>query len=234
MLFGEEFASGTTGVDVVGDDGVPFVVLWPKPMDQECIVRLAGWARLAVDVDGASHLPVVGHLQDEETTGSERTTTAADDIAEFRFGLTVVNRPGERADNVVGVSVGNLLHPLNPEALVGKTFCRTVDHALGRIETAPVNAGRTGRFEKHTGPAADIEKLAVVGCDAERFGDDKRVVVVVVAGWRVQVVAMRELVEELIHGFNSRQRCGRGSRWHCGKRLDGPLRGGGRVGAGGA
>ena len=138
MLFGEEFASRTTSVDVVGDDSVPFVVLWPKPMDEKCVVRLAEWARLAVDVDGASHLPVVGHLQDEETAGPEGTATAADDIAEFRFGLTVVNRPGERTDNVVGVLVGNLLHPLNPEALVGKTLCRTVDHALGRIETVPV------------------------------------------------------------------------------------------------
>ena len=210
MLFGEEFASGTTGVDVVGDDGVPFVVLWPKPMDQECVVWLAGWARLAVDVDGPGHLPVVRHLQDEETAGSERTTTAADDIVEFRFGLAIVNRPGERTDNVVGVSVGNLLHPLNSEPLVGKTFCRTVDHALGRIEPVPVNASRTGRFEKYTGSAADIQKPAVVGCDAERFGDDKRVVMVVVAVWRVQVVAVRELVEELIHGFSSRLRCGRG------------------------
>ena len=210
MLFGEEFASGTTSVDVVGDDGVPVVVLWPKPMDQECVVRLTGWTRLAVDVDRPGHLPVVRHLQDEETAGSECTTTAADDIVEFRFGLTVVNRPGERTDNVVGVSVGNLLHPLNPEPLVGKTFFRTVDHAPGLIESVPVNASRTGGFEKYTGPAADIQKPAVVGCEAKRFGDDERVVVVVVAGWRVQVVAMRELVEELIHRFSSRLRCGRG------------------------
>ena len=189
MLFAEEFTSGTTGVDVVGDDGVPVVVLWLKPMDQECVVRLAGWACLAVDVDRPAHLPIVGHLQDEETPRSERTMTAADDIAEFRCGLTVVNRPGERTHNIVGLSVGNLLHPLNTEALVGKTFCRTLDHAPGRIETVPINASRTGRFEKYTGPAADIQKPAVVGCDAERFGDDKRVVVLVVGGWRVQVIA---------------------------------------------
>ena len=234
MLFAKELTGGTTGVDVVGDDGVRFVMLWPKPMDEECVVRLAGWARFAVDVDGTGHLPVVRHLQDKETAGSERTTTAADDIVEFRFGLTVVNRPGEHTDNVESVSVGDLLHPLNPEPLVGKTSSRTVDHALGRIETVAVNASRTGRFEKDTGPAADIEKPALVGCDAERFGDNERVVVAVVAGWRVQVVAMRKLVEELIHGFSSRLRRGRDSRWHCGKRLDGPLRGGRRVGAGGA
>ena len=98
----------------------------------------------------------------------------------------------------------------------------------------PVNTGRTGRFEKDTGPAADIEKPAVAGCDAERFGDDQRVVVLVVTGWRVQVVAMRELVEELIHGFGSRLRRRRDSRWHCRKPLHGPFRDGGRVGTDGA
>ena len=233
MLFGEEFASGTTGVDVVGDDGVPFVVLWPKPMDEKCVVRLAGGARFAVDVDGPGHLPVVSHLQDEETAGSERTTTAADNIAEYLL-RTHSSESSRRAHRQRRRRLGRQ-SPASVEpggARMERRFVATVDHALGRIETVPVNAGRTGRFEKHTGPAANIQKLAVVGCDAERFGDDKRVVVVVVAGWRVQVVAMRELVEELIHGFNSRLRCGRDSRWHCGKRLDGPLRGGGRVGTG--
>ena len=164
-------------------------------MDQKRVVRLPGGAWFPVNLDGPGHLPIVCHLQDKETTGAQRTTAASDNIVEFRFGLAVVDRPGERTDDIVSVLVGDFLHPFNPEPFAGETISRAVNHWLGGIETVPVDTGRASRFEKDPGPASDIEKPAVRGFDAKRFGDYERVVVPVVAGWGVQVVSIREFIE---------------------------------------
>ena len=204
MSLGEEFVCRTTDVDVVGVHRVRFVMPRSKAVDQKRVVWLPGGAWFPVNLDGPGHLPIVCHLQDKEATGAQRITAANDDIVEFCFRFAVVDRPREKTHNIVSIAVGNFLHPLNAEPLAREAASRAGNHPFGGIKTVRVDSGRACRFKKNPGPASDIEKPAVRGFDAKRFADYERVVVPVVAGGSVQIIAIGEFVEQLIHGFISR------------------------------
>src|ERR1700674_4923628 len=99
-----------------------------------------------------------------------------------------MNCPGECTDDIIRVLVRDLLHPLDANAVAAKASLCHVDHLWCRINSVAVDTGGDRGLEKDTGTTTDVQQATVRRCDPQRLTDHESVIVLVVTGWRMEVV----------------------------------------------
>lgn len=102
MFFAEEFSIRPASVHVTGGHSVIPAGNWQELMDQKSVVRLCRRAWLTVNIDRARHQFSISYLKNKESIRLECIAAAREDVVEIFLGLTIVDGPGQRADDIEG------------------------------------------------------------------------------------------------------------------------------------
>jgi hypothetical protein len=108
-----------------------------------------------------------------------------------------VEGPGEGDDSPVDFSLVQVLHPLDPSHTGAQAFSSDGGHFWRSIDSGSVQANSASPLEENSRAAADIQHPDRGSQTAELF-QDELVVVLIVMGWRVQVIPRREASEQLV------------------------------------
>ena len=199
MLFDEQFAGALSDIDVIGQNLSPRTGLGAEPMDEQYVVGLTVGARFPVDLWPGVHAVWICYLKKQQTAGRETLRKRANDPTQVGFVIAIVQRPGQGDDDVVAGDLIEILHPLDAHARGGQAVGGGPHHAFRGVGPVGVDPVRDRELEKHTGSAPDVEQAGMGSAEAGDPIQDERMIMLVVARRRVEVVARGVGLEELVH-----------------------------------